>query len=125
MSNSGKSRYRYIDNLNNEIITADKTNEELHHRIKQLEREISGFKLDNKSESLSNLIAKAKILNGIKIVSDKVEVESLDELRNLADNLRNLLASKGIGLLASEIDGKAQIVCVVTDDLKDSYPAGK
>ena len=122
---TGKAVTEYIENLNNEIITAGKTNEELHHKIKQLEREISGFKLDNKSDSLSNLIVKAKILNGIKIVSDKVEVESLDELRNLADNLRNLLASKGIGLLASEIDGKAQIVCVVTDDLKDSYPAGK
>ncbi len=122
---TGKAVTEYIDNLNNEIITAGKTNEELHHKIKQLEREISGFKLDSKSDNLSNLIAKAKVLNGIKIVSDKVEVESLDELRNLADNLRNLLASKGIGLLASEIDGKAQIVCVVTDDLKDSYPAGK
>lgn len=122
---TGKAVTKYIDNLNDEIITAGKTNEELHHRIKQLEREISGFKLDNKSDNLSNLIAKASILNGIKIVCNKLDVDSLDELRNLADNLRNLLASKGIGLLASEIEGKAQIVCVVTDDIKDSYPAGK
>ena len=37
----------------------------------------------------------------------------------------NKLNTNGIGLLATQIEDKVQLVCVVTDDLKQKYPAGK
>jgi alanyl-tRNA synthetase len=49
----------------------------------------------------------------------------MDQLRTAGENLRNLLGSKGIGLLAAQADGKVQLLCCVTDDLKDKFPAGK
>ncbi|MDX9791068.1 MAG: DHHA1 domain-containing protein, partial [Candidatus Kapabacteria bacterium] len=83
------------------------------------------LKLSDKSKLLSNLIDTAHIINGMKIVSSKVDADNIDELRNIADNLRNQLGSSGIGLLAAETDGKVQIACVATDDVKDKYSAGK
>ena len=41
---------------------------------------------------------------------------SIDELKSLGDTLRSRLGS-GVGLLASIVDDKVQLVCVVTDDL--------
>jgi alanyl-tRNA synthetase len=49
-------------------------------------------------------------------VAKKVEVLSLDGLKDLGDVLREKLKS-GIGFLGADIEGKAALVCVVTDDL--------
>jgi alanyl-tRNA synthetase len=49
----------------------------------------------------------------------------LDELRTLGENLRDTFGKLGIGLLVTELNEKAQLVCVVTDDLKTKIPAGK
>jgi alanyl-tRNA synthetase len=50
----------------------------------------------------------------------------MDELKSLGDTLREQLGS-GVGLLASVIEGKVALVCVVTDDLLKKTPlqAGK
>lgn len=122
---TGKGVVDYINNLNTKIHDAEMHHNELLHRIKQLEKEISELKVSDKSNSFVSLVANAEVFNGIKIVCAKLEAENLDELRSLADSLRNELGSSGIGLLADVIDDKAQIVCVVTDDIKDKYPAGK
>lgn len=122
---TGKAVTEYIESLNTKISNSETMKDELLHKIKQLEKEIAELKLVGKSDTLSNLIENAQIINGIKIVCNIVSAESLDELRNLADNLRNQLGSLGIGLLAGEFDGKAQLVCVATDDIKEKYPAGK
>jgi alanyl-tRNA synthetase len=122
---TGEKVAEYIESLNVKIAESEKSKEELNSKIKQLEREISELKVAALSGNLSQMIANAKLFNDIKIVCDKIDVENLDELRDLGDNLRNQLTSKGIGLLVAVIDSKAQIVCVVTDDIKANYPAGK
>lgn len=122
---TGNAINLYIESLNTKLVNFESTKEDLLHKIKQLEKEISELKLAGQSDNLNSYIDNAIEFNGIKIVCNKVVAESLDELRNLADNLRNNLGNKGIGLLASELDGKAQIVCVATDDVKNQYPAGK
>jgi alanyl-tRNA synthetase len=43
----------------------------------------------------------------------------------LGDELRNKLHNNGIGLLASVNNQNVQLCCVVTDDVKNKYPAGK
>jgi alanyl-tRNA synthetase len=50
----------------------------------------------------------------------------MDELKGLGDALRTQLGS-GVGLLASVIEEKVALVCVVTDDLLKKTPlqAGK
>jgi alanyl-tRNA synthetase len=65
---------------------------------------------------MDELIAAAVTIDGLKLVSAKVNASSMDELKSLGDTLRSKIGS-GVGLLASVIDDKVQLVCVVTDDL--------
>ena len=62
----------------------------------------------------------------VKIVAAKIEAADMDSMKTLGDTLRAKLGT-GIGVLASVIDGKVALVCVVTDDLvaQKKYSAGK
>jgi len=56
------------------------------------------------------------MVQGIKVVSSRIDADSIDELRNIADRLRDNLDS-GIGVLGAIIENKVNFICVVTDDL--------
>ena len=83
---------------------------------KYLEKEIVAFKLQSKLGELNSIISNPSILNGINIYKGKVNAENMSELISLGEDLRNKIVH-GIGTLVSEIDGKASILTVVTDDL--------
>ncbi|MBI3189097.1 MAG: alanine--tRNA ligase, partial [Ignavibacteriales bacterium] len=78
------------------------------------------------SSSIDDLVKDAKEVNGFKVVAAKIEVSNADELKNIGDTLRSKLGS-GVGVLASVIDDKVSLVCVVTDDLikEKKLQAGK
>jgi len=46
----------------------------------------------------------------------RVEPVSMDDFRAIADSVRNRLGS-GVGVIGAEMDGKAHLIAVVTDDL--------
>ncbi|MBN2858179.1 MAG: alanine--tRNA ligase [Candidatus Delongbacteria bacterium] len=73
---------------------------------------------------MTDLISKKITIGGINIISSIVQVSDAKILKNLAENLRNQMQS-AIILLGADIDGKASLVCAVTDDLKATIPAGK
>jgi alanyl-tRNA synthetase len=81
-----------------------------------LKKHISELKVKNAGSLLDDLVGKAIPLDGFKVVTSKVEAASLDELKGIGDTLRAKLGS-GVGILASVIDEKVALVCVVTDDL--------
>jgi alanyl-tRNA synthetase len=83
---------------------------------KSLDKELAKSRLRSLSGSIDELISSAIIMDNFKLVAAKVSASSLDELKNLGDSLRSKLGS-GVGLLATSIDDKVQLVCVVTDDL--------
>ncbi|HVN48286.1 MAG TPA: DHHA1 domain-containing protein [Bacteroidota bacterium] len=89
---------------------------------KSYEKEIAKYRLQSLSGSIDTLIASAKEIGGIKIVVSNVTASSVDELKALGDSLRSKLGS-GIGLLATVVEDKVQLVCVVTDDLVKSKKA--
>ncbi len=93
---------------------------------KSLEKELSHYRLKSLSSSIDELVALASAVDDFKLVSAKVSVSSIDELKSLGDTLRSKIGS-GVGLLASIIDEKVQFVCVVTDDVITSkkLEAGK
>ena len=84
--------------------------------VKSQEKERAKSRLMSLTGSMDELIATAVSLENIKLVAAKVSAASIDELKNLGDSLRSKLGS-GVGLLASVLDDKVQLVCVVTDDL--------
>jgi alanyl-tRNA synthetase len=61
----------------------------------------------------------------VKIVSGRVDASDVDALKSIGDDLRGRLKHNGIGVLGAEIEGKATLVCVVTDDLVGRFNAGK
>jgi alanyl-tRNA synthetase len=83
---------------------------------KSIEKEIAKSRLQSLSGSMDDLVASAQSLNDVKVVIARVTAASADELKSLGDSLRSKLGN-GIGLLATVIDEKVQLVCVVTDDL--------
>lgn len=122
---TGRYLNDYISNLFNQINSKDNIANSLKDKIKSLEKEISELKKESATMDLDDILKNTKTLNNINVIAYKTEVDNLDLLRDLGENLRNKLKSNGIGLIATIQDDKAQIVCVVTDDLKNNYPAGK
>ncbi len=83
---------------------------------KTMEKERAKSRLKSLSGSMDEMISSAVSVDNIKLVATKVSATSIDELKSLGDSLRAKLGS-GVGVLASVIEDKVQLVCVVTDDL--------
>jgi len=98
-----------------------------------LEKELSSLQVQDLKSVIPQIVESAVTVSGnngstgseIRVVAARVEAGDLDQLKDLGDALRNELKSNGVGLLASIIEDKVQLVCVVTDDLTKSTPAGK
>jgi alanyl-tRNA synthetase len=123
-----QSRYDEIEQLSKRLNVSDRDLyrkvEELLEEKKQLEKELSKFKLQSASSNLDAMIAQAQQVNGAKVVASDIGTASGEELKSIGDALRGKLGS-GIGVLASAADEKVQLVCVVTDDLTKKISAGK
>jgi len=53
---------------------------------------------------------------GIRVVASRVEADSVDVLRSMADGVRERLGS-GVGVLGALLKGKASFIAVATDDV--------
>ncbi|MBI5324111.1 MAG: alanine--tRNA ligase [Ignavibacteriae bacterium] len=122
---TGKSLEEYINNTQEKLSGKQSEIELLHAQIKLLEREIAKNKIGDIRSQMQNWISNAKIINNIRIVSQQIETEDIEQLRQIGENLRDEFGSQGIGLLATIINEKVQLVCVVTDDIMKKYPSGK
>jgi alanyl-tRNA synthetase len=83
---------------------------------KSLEKELSKSHVQSLAGLIEELVRKAGQIDGLKLVSARVEANTVDELKSLGDTLRAKLGT-GVGLLGSVLDDKVSLVCVVTDDL--------
>ncbi len=92
--------------------------------MKFLEKEVQRLKTGSKTDTITEALNNAQELNGVKIVTVRQDGLNQNELRLLADNIRDRLKS-GIIVVSSVIDSQAALVCMVTKDLKNKYNAGK
>ncbi|TAL69924.1 MAG: alanine--tRNA ligase [Bacteroidetes bacterium] len=122
---TGKSLELYIHNTHDMISEKQSEIEQLQTQIKQLEKEISKNKMGDIKSQMQEWLNNAKVVNNIRIITQQIESDDIEQLRQIGENLRNELGKQGIGLVASIINDKVQLVCVVTDDLMKKYPAGK
>lgn len=97
--------------------------EKLLADMKEMEKETERLKGKAASESSTTLIEKARSIAGIKVLSWRVDGLKKKDLRVLADNLKEKLAS-GVIVLASAKDGDAAMLSMVTKDLTDKVKAG-
>jgi alanyl-tRNA synthetase len=100
--------------------------DELLETKKKLEKEISDLRLKEKLGQLDHIISLHSSEKGIKIFKGRVHADNMDELKSFGDELRNKMGS-GVGVLISQIEDKAGIVAVVSDDLikEKKLSAGK
>jgi len=82
---------------------------ELQRRVDQL-----GQKLANTASG--DLVSDAVDVEGVKVIAAKISVETRDQMLAYADKLREKIHGEGAVLLAGELDEKATLVCVVTQD---------
>lgn len=122
---AGRSIPAYFKELAEKQRAANSESGKLVERIKQLEKELSALKTGELKTLIPGIIEKAVVQDGIRIAAARVDVTDMDQLKDLGDELRSSLKTGGIGLLATVIDDKVQLVCVVTDDLTKTKPAGK
>ena len=122
-------RYRELDRIAKRLGVHDR---EIYGRIealleerKQLERELAAVRVASASGGLDALVSAATLRDGVRLVVGRVSAEDNEALKQIGDELRSRLGSNGIGLLGAEIDEKAALVCVVTDDLTGRFSAGK
>jgi alanyl-tRNA synthetase len=122
---TGEGVERYIEQLRRQIEQQQRQAEELQEQLYRLQRELAQLKLQQEMARIPEWIARARQLNGIRLVAEKVAVESMEQLRTLADRLRVALGTQGIAVLATVVEGKVQLACAVTPDLTEQYPAGE
>lgn len=110
-----------------------KTNpKEIANRIDGLMGEIKQFQRENESLATKlgnieagNLVSKAKEIDGVTVIVAKVQGSDMNNLRNMADDLKQKLGSAVI-LLGSAHDGKVNLIAAVTKDLiEKGFHAGK
>jgi alanyl-tRNA synthetase len=94
---------------------------ELLEKIKSLEKELEKIKSAGAQDTAKELIGRARELDGVKVVSEKVSGFSQKELRELADGIRDRLGS-GVIVLASE---EGALLAMVTKDLTKKLKAGE
>jgi alanyl-tRNA synthetase len=89
---------------------------ELSEKRKTIEKEKGKVAVQSAAGTLEQLIQSAPSINGFKVVSSKISANDMEALKSLGDTLRSKIGS-GVGLLASIIDEKVALVCIVSDDL--------
>jgi len=90
--------------------------EQLSRQNRELRKQASKVRLQGAAGAIDALVASGRTVDGIRLVAAKVDAPTADELKSLGDALRVKLDS-GVGILASIIEDKILLVCVVTDDL--------
>ncbi|MDZ7372052.1 MAG: alanine--tRNA ligase, partial [candidate division KSB1 bacterium] len=87
----------------------------MQEEYRVLETQLKQFKRLDAKQVIAGLLQKRRQVGGVTLVAEKISAESVDELREMGDLLREQLGS-GVGVLAAEIQDKAAFVCVVSKD---------
>ena len=133
---TGEAAYKLLNdqiNLLKEAATKLKANpkdvvnriEALLGEMKQLQRENESLSAKLGNIEAGSLVSKIKEIDGVKVLYSKVQASDMNNLRNMADDLKQKIGS-GIVLLGSVNDDKVNLIAGVTADLiEKGYHAGK
>ncbi|RPH95135.1 alanine--tRNA ligase [candidate division KSB1 bacterium] len=83
---------------------------------KKTDKELEQLRGQAAGSAMKDLAAQAITIGKSKLVAAEVTAQTMDQLKEMGDALRESLGS-GVGVLAAAIDGKPSLVVVVTPDL--------
>jgi len=90
---------------------------------KAADKEVISLKAKIASKSVDSMDDDIRLINGVKVLAKKVEVENPSQMRDLADKFKLKIGS-GVVLLGAESNGKVLLICVVTKDMTKVFHAG-
>ncbi len=122
---SGEGVERYVEQLRQRIEEEQRHAERLAEELHRLQQELERFRLEREIARIPELLSRAHVINGIRVIAEQVPLENTEQLKALADRVRAALGSRGIAVLATVVEGKVQLVCTVTPDLTEQYSAGE
>ncbi|WP_295882544.1 alanine--tRNA ligase [uncultured Thiohalocapsa sp.] len=102
---------------------ADERVAQLVERSRKLEKELEQLKAKLASSAGSDLADKTVEVDGVKVLAARLDGADPKSLRDTMDQLKNKVGS-GVVLLATESDGKVNLIAGVTKDLTDRFKAG-
>jgi alanyl-tRNA synthetase len=91
---------------------------ELSDRVSDLQREINKLKSQSLASNIDAVIAKAVDAGGIKLIAEKFDNVTADDLRTLADMIRNK-EPDSVVLFGSACEGKASLLCAAAKSAVD------
>ena len=94
------------------------------YEIKRLKREIEDLRMKSAAASVGSIENKVQVVDGVKVLAQRVDNLERPQMRTLVDNLRSKLGS-GVVVLGSAFDGKVALIVGVTKDLTARVQAGK
>ena len=96
----------------------------LNAQIKELQSENESLKAKAAQNALGDVMNEVQDVKGVKLLATKVSGVDMNGLRDLGDQLKEKLG-EGVILLASDADGKVNLVAMVTDGaMKQGAHAG-
>ena len=106
------------DQLKNKIVS-------LSEELKNLRHGLAEFKKAQLGNAATSLLAEAKNVNGIKVITKKFDSMDAGELRTLADDIKK--ESNNVAMIFAAVDGeKAALLVSLSDDLVEAgFHAGK
>lgn len=124
---TGSNVYDYYRKLENEYLNAcqvvkampsnmiEKLNS-MVSEIKSLNSELEALKSKLAKDSLGNVLDKVECINNVNFLATAVTNVDMNKLRELADSLCEKM-NGGVVVLASECDGKVNLVAKASDDV--------
>jgi alanyl-tRNA synthetase len=98
--------------------------ERAQQTTRQIEKQLESLKRKGALSKLDDLIAHARTIRDIKVISAEIENVNRDTMRQMVDSLRQKLGS-GVVVLGTAADGKVALLAGVTKDLTSRLHAGK
>ena len=124
---TGEGALRYIQNLRSQIkMAADKlrtTPGELAGRIEKLQEKVKNLEDEGRSQivrrvDVGELLKHSKETGRYRLIAEKLEANSREELRRISDELRSK-AKRAVWLLVCQNGNKAHLLVGLSTDLKN------
>ncbi len=87
----------------------------LQKQLKETNSELESLKAKAAQAAVGDVMDSVVEVNGVKLLATSVSGVDMNGLRDLGDDMKNKLG-QGVVVLASDMDGKVNLVVMVTDD---------
>jgi alanyl-tRNA synthetase len=99
--------------------------EKLKEELKEKEREVERIKKKLATSQVDEIVENAPVINGVKVITAKMEGFGGKELMEIADVVRNKSKLPAAVMLVGIKDGKATLLIALSKELTNKFKAGE